>query len=279
MKTIIEQEKIEENKELLDLIREDFYRIRPKTRVEFFKEKSDSIPSLGKLRKMFDNATYNEILLTAGINENELNNIRRNREEILIKLRKIIEDNERIPKISEINRFGISRTAINREFGTYQNAVKEAVNKDIPIKKIYDITETNEELLQMYIEFSYTIGKGDIGASRKDLNESKEIYNAGIFELRIGGINELRILAGLSPRYQGKIIHSKEYIIQELSEKIINKGDFLTGKEIKEDKELPGTTTILRCFKSTKLSQVNKQMLQIIKEEDFKLYKKLSKNQ
>lgn len=277
MKTIIEQEKIKENKELLNLIREDFYRIRPKSRAEFFKEKSDTIPSRSKLRKMF-NATYNEILLTAGINENELNNIRRNREEILIKLRKIIEDNERIPKISEINRFGISRTAINREFGSYQNAVKEVVNEDVPIRKSYDITETNEELLQMYIEFSCRIGKGDIGASREDLNTSNEIYNAGVFELRIGGINELRILAGLSPRYQGKIVYSKEDIIQELTKKIISKGDFLTFKEIKEDKELPGTTTILRCFKTTKLSQVNKQMLQIIKEEDFKLYEKLSKN-
>lgn len=277
MKTIIEQEKIEENRELLNLIREDFYRIRPKGCNDFFKKRDKRIPCLPVLQRKFGGATYNDILQVAGIDDTNLHYVRRNREEILIKLRSIIKSNGILP-ISRIDEFGISNGTIVKEFGSYEEAIKRAVNKEIMVKKLDCVKETNEELLKMYIEFSYKIGKRDTGASGVDLNRSNEIYNSGTFIIRFGGMNELRKLAGFIPQYNGKIVYLKENITQDLIEKIIIKGNFLTTKEIIEDKELPALATILRYFKTTKLSQVNKEILLIIKEKDFELYEKLNKN-
>lgn len=278
MKTIIEQEKIEENKELLDLIREDFYRINPAGCNDFFKRRDRRIPCLPVLKKKFNNASYNDILQYAGIEDTNLHYVRRNREEILIKLRRIIESNG-IPPVSRINEFGMTSETIVEEFGSYEEGIKKAVNQEVMVKKFDYVKESDEELLQMYIEFSYKIGKGDTGASGVDLNRSNEIYNAGIFMIRFGGMNELRKLAGFFPKYNGKIVYQKENIIQGLTKKIISKGNFLTAKEIVEDTELPAFATILRHFKTTKISQVNKEMIQIIKEKDYELYKKLNKNQ
>lgn len=277
MKTILEQENIEENKELLDLIKEDFYRIKPINCNDFFKRRDKRIPCLPALQKKFNGATYNDILQIAGVDDTELHFVRRNREEILSKLRYIISNNNYIPSSVEVCKYGVCRETIIKEFGSWKKAIKEAVNKDIQLRKLVNVKETNEELLEMYIEFSNKIGKGDIGASGIDLNESQEIYNAGVFMLRFAGMNQLRSLAGFPPQYNRRIINSKENITQILTEKIIRKGRFLTATEISEDKELPALATILKYFRNTKLSEVNKEILQNIKEKDIELYKMLIK--
>lgn len=276
MKTIIEQEKIEENKELLDLIREDFYRIRPKTQAEFFKEKSDTIPSLSKLKKMFNNATYNEILLTAGVEEKYLNAIRRYKEEYLIQAKRVVEHLGYIPSINELERQGVSVKMLKKHYGNYENIVKileEEGYERIRIRKV--INETDVELLKLYVDFSNRIGKT---ASVDDINSNENLPNAGVFVQHFGGMNELRKRAGFEEWDRNNKRYTKSKIIDVLLEKIIKKQDFLTAREIDKDNDLASETTILRYFRTSKLSQVNKEILQIIKEKDYELYKKLSKN-
>ena len=57
------------------------------------------------------------------------------------------------------------------------------------------VKETNEELLQMYIDFSNEVNPG-VGATAKQLDKSDKIYRSEVFSLRFGSINDLRKEAG-----------------------------------------------------------------------------------
>ncbi|MCD3319507.1 hypothetical protein G8V07_11485 [Clostridium botulinum D/C] len=124
------------------------------------------------------------------------------------------------------------------------------------MEKIY-VKETNEELLQMYINFSKKIGKS---ASVKDLNSNKEIYNADVFTIRFGGMTELKELAGFKT-INGNKKYTKEKIKELLLQKFKEKGRRLYNSEINKDKDLPCTKTVCQYFHTTKTSIVWEQIL------------------
>lgn len=263
-----------EKEELLKLIKEEYYRIKPRNYVEFFEKRDTRIPSLSRLRKMFNDATYNQILRMADIDEIDLNVLRREKQEYLIKIREITERLGYIPVIQEVQKEGISHQILVKHFGSYKNLVRELEKENYEKNsKRAEVKENNEELLQMYINFSNRIGKP---ASVDDLNNSNEIYNGGVFLTRFGGMNGLRRLAGFEIDDRGIYNkYSKEKITNKLIEKVILKNKTLTITEINKESELPSATTVLRYYKTTNITNVYQEILTIIKERDINIYNKL----
>ncbi|AEB77624.1 hypothetical protein ADU80_04995 [Clostridium botulinum] len=120
-----------------------------------------------------------------------------------------------------------------------------------------DVKETDDELLQMYINFSNKIGKP---ASSVDLNNSKDIYNADVFGIRFGSMEDLKKLVGF-PVFQSTKKYTKEKLKQILLQEYKKLGRKLTYKEINENKEIPTITTFCRYFRTTKMSKVWEEVL------------------
>ena len=256
-----------EKEELLKLIKEEYYRIKPRTCVEFFEKRDTRIPSLSRLRKLFNDATYNQILRMANVDEKDLNAVRREKQEYLIKIKQITESLGYIPVIQEVEKEGISHRILVKYFGSYKNLVRELERENYEKNsKRAEVKENNEELLQMYINFSNRIGKT---ASVDDLNNSNEIYNGAVFFTRFGGMNELRKLAGFELYYRNSSKYTKDKITNVLVDKIIHNNRFLTAKEIERDSELPALATILRYFKTTKIRDVYKEIDFIIRKRNL----------
>lgn len=57
------------DKELLELIKNDYYRISPKGCIDYMKNRDKRIPCLTTLKKRFKNNTFNEILIMAGVDD------------------------------------------------------------------------------------------------------------------------------------------------------------------------------------------------------------------
>lgn len=161
------------------------------------------------------------------------------------------EATENIEQLSSIVGHGVTYADILGKLG-YKPSYK------LPEK----VTETNEELKEMYIKFSHSIGKGDIGATLKDLNSSDAIYNADVFQTRFGGLAELKIKCGFTPRpNRMKPIYTKQEISDMLLEKYHELGRKPMNKELKDDKTLPSPTTICRYFKVTSMQEVWNELL------------------
>ena len=265
-----------EKEELLKLIKEEYYRIKPKSSNEFFKECDTRIPSVLRLKKMFNNASYNQILIMADVDKKYLNGIKIDKQEYLNRIRKIVERLGYIPTVQELDNEGIVHKNILKYFGSYKTIVRE-LEKENFIRKLEraEVKESNNQLLQMYIDFCNKIQKV---ASPNDLNNSDEIYNVGVFINRFGGMKELKRLAGFKINDETKNKkYTKEAINDKLSKKIIERNKMLTTKEIDSDPELPASSTILRCYRTSKITNVYKEILSVIKQRDINIYNNLVK--
>lgn len=240
------------DKELLGLIKNEYYRINPKGCWDFFKKRDKRIPCLPTLQKRF-NKTYNEILIMVGIPEEELNFVRRTPREYLEKLRNISLELGYIPSANEFRERGYTPETLVRYFGSYSNAVKK-LNFDVQTHKTpIKVKETNEELLEMYIDFSNKIGRP---ASYTDLVENDEIYHADVFTIRFGGMMGLKEAAGFPIIDRNNSKYTKEQIKKKLKNLYIKNGGRLKVEELKENLSLPSYATILRYFKTTTINDV-----------------------
>jgi hypothetical protein len=240
------------NIELLHLIREEYYRIKPEKCFEFFEKRDRIIPCLPILKKRFGK-TYNGILIMAGVKDDDLNLVRRNKEEYLNKLKEVTSKLGYVPSCNEFLALGYTPRIIKKYFGSYANAVKELNYQEYKYKTPVKVNESKQELLEMYIDYSKKIGKP---ASCLDLEKSNEIYNPGVFTIRFGSMNNLKKEAGFQIIYGNSEIYSKEDIRNKLIELHKKKGGRLTIKEIKAENELPGLITILSKFNTTKILDV-----------------------
>lgn len=101
-----------------------------------------------------------------------------------------------MPSQKELEQLGYSRHIFINMFQNYNNALIAA--GITPMNKTPEIVkETDEELLQMYVDFSNCLGQA---ATSRQLNESHNIYNADVFTLRFGGMLELHKEQGLFQR-------------------------------------------------------------------------------
>lgn len=240
------------DKELLDLIKENYLRIKPKTCHDFFKYRDKEIPCLPTLKKLFG-MTYNEILLKAGISEDDLNFVRRDKEQYLEKLKEISEKLGYVPSLNEFIRLGYSPQVLTKFYGSYENAAK-IVNTDYRVYKKYKKCEkSKEELLKEYIDFSKKIGKV---ASFLDCEMSEELSSMGSYYCKFGNMENLKKEAGFEIGRIYKRKYEKQNIIDKLVETYLKKGKRLTVKELRNQNDFPSYTTILHNFKTTKINEV-----------------------
>ncbi len=240
------------DKELLELIKLEYERIKPKGCWDFFEKRDRRIPSLPTLQKRF-NKTYNEILLMVGVPEEDLNFIRRTPEQYLEKLKSVSIELGYVPTASEFNKLGYCSSILAKHFGSYANAVNMLGLDCVPYKTPIKVHETKDELLKMYIDFSKRIGKP---ASSNDLMESEEIYDANIFSIRFGGMKGLKEKAGFPIIDKNNTKYTKEKIKGNLKGLYLSHGRRLSIQELTVNPDLPSYATILKYFETTKIDDV-----------------------
>ena len=115
------------------------------------------------------------------------------------------------------------------------------------------VTESNEELLEKYKKFSESIGAVN-GASLSQLKKYNFEYSNTVYTRRFGTWQNLKKLCG----YEQKLgsFYTKEEIVKSLLAAREKVGRRLSQSEINKDSTLPVLDTILKYFKTTKLSEV-----------------------
>lgn len=248
------------NKDLLEKFREEYTRLNYCSRTEFESNRNKSFPSLEYLEKRYK-CKWNDLLRLAGIEEKDLHAVDLTKEEYIKLLKDTVKELKHIPSIPEFESLtGRSATAMIRRFNLKYNEIIKLADLQTDREKS-EVKETDEELLQMYINYCKKIGKM---ASEVDLNNSSNIYGAGVFTQRFGGMRELKKLAGYEETHGQYNKFSKQKIIDLLIEKYKQYGRTLTYREIKEDTDLPGVTTICRRFKVTKMEKVWQEIIKLI---------------
>ncbi|MGL5056259.1 MAG: hypothetical protein ACRC6A_02670, partial [Fusobacteriaceae bacterium] len=117
-------------------------------------------------------------------------------------------------------------------------------------KKIV-VTEKNAELLKMYIEFSEKIEAYN-GASMSQLKKYGFKYSEKVLSRRFGSWKEFKELAGYT--FNLGSFYSKDEIINLLLNARKIKGRRLSQNELNSDPNLPMLETVLKFFKTTKIS-------------------------
>lgn len=233
-----DEELLSELKKELDRIGTNQYRI-------FNRYRKNGFPSEYYFRKRF-NLTWSKILEKIDV---EPNVVRMSKEEFANWFLGVVKEKGYVPSKSELdNQYSFFNGNLKKHFGNYAKMCKE-LNIDQPHPTPTTVTETDEELIEMYKKFSEKLGHP---ATIKDLDTSDEIYNSDVFVTRFGSINELRKICGFTP---GK--SRKKYTKEEIKNKLIQvykeNGGRISQKQL--SKIIP-QSTVLRYFKTTRLSDV-----------------------
>ena len=96
---------------------------------------------------------------------------------------------------------GISNWTVKAHFGSW-NKFLSMMKEEITLEQV-KVTHTDEELLEMYRDFSVEIGKDGIGATAQEVNDHF-IYNSNVLERRFKSLNKIRELLGYKPILRGK---------------------------------------------------------------------------
>ena len=171
-------------------------------------------------------------------------------EDLLQIIKDKAEELGRSPTLKEINQ----RTTIYNRFGGMKKALELAGLK-IDFEKGKKVVETNDELLELYNNFSILIGKELEGATSTELDEADEIYDSSVYTLRFGNLNNVRKLLGMEIKRQLRSKYDKEDVLNNLK-----KIGRLKNNEIEKHPHLPSKTTILRLFKTTNMTDVWKEV-------------------
>lgn len=140
---------------------------------------------------------------------------------------------------------------LNKE---YQIATMKAKKKIISPSFIKNsVKESNEELLELYKEFSEKIGAYN-GASMAQLKRYGFKYSETVFLRRFGSWKNVKELCGYT--FNLGTMYSKEEITKLLMRARETYGRRLSQREINKDSNLPTLETVLKFFKTTKISQV-----------------------
>lgn len=243
------------DKELLQILKNELKRLNTNKWLDYERNRNKEYPSVTFYKRRFK-CSWNKLLKKAGYKDNEINNIRRTKEELIKMLKNIAKEIGHTPSITELSKLGHNEGLFKDNFSSYNEAVRLAGLK--PNTSPVDIKETNEELLQMYIDFSNKIGKS---ASFNDLNKSNEVYNADVFCIRFGGMVELKKLAGFTTMETSNKKYTKKILKEMLLEEYNRLGRQPSNNELRANKSLPSLNTFLRYFKTTKMSEVWEEVL------------------
>ena len=145
----------------------------------------------------------------------------------------------------------------------------EELIKENDILRMTKVLHTDEEILEMYRDFSIKIGKDGYGATGKDLKKKGFPYKVNVLRIRFKSLNNMRKLLGFKMN-RGYSVYTKEILTKILLKKYKEYGRKLTQKEMREinkkykndkEKKLPGMSTFLAYFKTTKMSKVWEEVL------------------
>lgn len=243
--------------ELLELLREELLKIKSTTMKDYKSKRSKDLPSVSYLFKRF-NKTWNELIETLNLEANK--NTLLTKEEIIQMFYDLKSTIKKVPSLSDMMNLNSNvKHAIYIHYGNYEKFCN-TIGETSPIT-LTTVKHSDEDLIRMYMEFSEKIGHP---ATHTELDESSEIYNSNIFVIRFGGLNELREIIGYETHASSKRKYSKEILLDKLIS-IYHTHGKLTNKEL--NKIIP-TTTILRYFKTTKMSVVWDEVMKSIENKD-----------
>ncbi|MGL5796620.1 MAG: homing endonuclease associated repeat-containing protein [Cetobacterium sp.] len=131
-------------------------------------------------------------------------------------------------------------------------ALRAAATKPRKFKKT-KVTETPEELLELYKSFSEKIGATN-GATISELKKHRFKYSDRVLLARFGSWKSLKESAGFTSSSIPK--YSKDEIIALMLDAREKQGRRLSQNEITKNKNLPALVTIYNCFRSTKISDI-----------------------
>lgn len=227
---------------------------------EFDKKKSNNLPYLQNFLKKND-LTWNEFLAMAGIDKSGLLE-QYTKDDLVTEIQRLAKEIQHTPSISKfVDETGIDRWCIRFYFGNFATLIKAAGLRQYyktPAKVCLD----KEALKNIYVDLSRELGKEKTGATRQDIDDAGLGFCCDVFAIRFGGINDLRIAYGMKPaRSQKK--YTKIRIAKMLLQKQQHLGRRPTKDEIDNDKSLPACSTILRYFRTSKFSDVWREITDV----------------
>lgn len=248
--------------EILQMIKEEYLEIKAIGCVDFFNRKQKS-PCLPYLNKRFG-LTFNQILIKAGIPEEDLNFVRRNKQRYMEIINNLYHELGHTPSAKELMDKGYSYEPIIKLFGSYNTAIKECGLEPHSYKTKVDLSKT--DMLKMYKKLSSELGRP---ATSTDLDLSSNTFNYASFSIRFNGINNLRKSAGFNETTLGdKPKYNKEKIIEMLIKEYYRTKKHLVKSEIDNNDTLPNSLTVLKYFKTTKLTKVWAEIDKIIVQRE-----------
>ena len=151
---------------------------------------------------------------------------------------------------------GITSGPIIKNFGSWTEFLELMKEKEEHIFRMSQMKHTDEELIEMYRNFSIEIGEEVYGAARKDLEDYGFPYSSGTLYSRFISPNKLRELAGFEVKRRSELRHTKQELKTMLYEEYKKYGRQLSQTEIMKNSNLPSVATILRYFQTSKISEV-----------------------
>ena len=195
---------------------------------------------------------WNNAILDAGFNPKVIYGL--SDEYYLNILRNYFVEHKKVPILKDIS----EHNTLRLRFRSWNNALRKAglkINNSIKVPEKY-ISESNEELLQIYYEYSKKIGKGNTGATIEELKDCERVYNIGGFIQRIGGVNNARRELGMKILNPGPVKYSDINILKSLKEEKKTMGRRLKNNEIDLNKNLPPVSTIRKYFLGLSMEEI-----------------------
>lgn len=239
------------DEELISLIRPLIDKIGSTKKNDYEANRGDDLPSCTYLNIRFKG--WNNFLIRAGFTKDDVNLYRTSKEEYIRQIRNYVESHDgRIPTIDEWKAAGYS-SQIREIFPTFNDAII-AAGFDPNRVRPSAVTESDEELIQMYVDFSNKLG---YPATYNDLLRSSDIYSPNVFALRFGTLNNLRERAGLDTSSRGS-----KYDTEELRQMLIDfngkygKPTVKNMRALFKSEGLPDVGTFLRHFHVTSTNKL-----------------------
>lgn len=247
--------------EMISIFKEEYDRIRPRTRKEF-DEKAERFKAAS-----FCKVTGLHYLQLVNLVTGSVRYMPKSKEELKELYLSIYQKYGRQPTVAELSENGFHLTkkywTSHNDFIRFCGLEPESIDKE-------NVTESNDELIAMYKAFSHKIGEDKHGASWSQLNKSDEIYNWDIFCQRFNGLTQLKELCGYTPYRSASRKYTQEELQDKLIDYVVKLGRIPTNREIEMNKELPTTRTITRYFCTTKITDVYRNLYEITCNEQFK---------
>ena len=130
---------------------------------------------------------------------------------------------------------GISSGPIESNFRSWPNFLELMKEDEKNIFRMTKVIHTDEELIEMYRDFSIEIGENIYGASRKDLEDHGFPYSSGVLYNRFISPNNLRELAGFEVKRRSTPRYTKQKLKNMLYEEYKKYGRELSQSEIKKN--------------------------------------------